>query len=147
MNDPQKHHLERIAEIEDVVFVDDSAASDVAGTVASLGSFPGGVHLIVGGSAGKESFDELIEPVARACRGIYLIGETADEVGEALAPAAVEIVRFCGDLETAVSEAAGAATPGETVLLSPACAGSDQFSGFEERGDCFREMVRELDGI
>ncbi|HNA45367.1 MAG TPA: hypothetical protein PLO12_12200, partial [Solirubrobacterales bacterium] len=80
------------------------------------------------------------------CRGIYLIGVTANEIGKALEPAGVEIVRYCEDLEAAVSEAAGAATPGEAVLLSPACASFDQFKNYEDRGDSFRRFVEDLDG-
>jgi UDP-N-acetylmuramoylalanine--D-glutamate ligase len=49
----------------------------------------------------------------------------------------------CGDLEHAVAKAAQAAQPGDTVLLSPACASYDQFKNFEERGDRFRELARE----
>lgn len=145
--EPVPHRFEPVAEIEGVDFINDSKATNVDATVAALGSFDGGVHLILGGTAKGEPFDGLIAPVARSCRGIYLIGETADEIAETLAPAEVEIVRHCDDLETAVSESAGAATPGETVLLSPACASFDQFTSYEERGDRFREMVRELDAV
>jgi UDP-N-acetylmuramoylalanine--D-glutamate ligase len=52
--------------------------------------------------------------------------------------------RHCGTLEVAVAEAARAASPGEVVLLSPACASFDQFENFEQRGDAFRELVRRL---
>ncbi|MDQ2622272.1 MAG: UDP-N-acetylmuramoyl-L-alanine--D-glutamate ligase [Actinomycetota bacterium] len=143
--DPVPHRFEPVARIEGVDFINDSKATNVDATVAALGSFEGGVHLILGGSAKGEPFDGLVGPVARSCRGIYVIGETADEIADALGPAEVEIVRYCGDLETAVSEAGGAAVPGETVLLSPACASFDQFRDYEHRGDTFREMVRELD--
>ncbi len=144
---PVPHRFEPVAEIEGVDFINDSKATNVDATAAALGSFDSGVHLILGGSAKGEPFEGLVGPVTRSCRGIYLIGETADEIAEALAPADVEIVRYCGDLETAVSEAAGASTPGETVLLSPACASFDQFRSYEHRGDAFREMVRELDAV
>ena len=50
----------------------------------------------------------------------------------------------CGDLEAALEAAAGAAEPGDVVLLSPACASFDQFRDFEERGDVFRRLVQEL---
>lgn len=143
---PVPHRFEPVAEIEGVDFINDSKATNVEATIAALDSFDRGVHLILGGSAKGEPFDGLIGPVARTCRGIYLIGETADEIAETLGPADVEIIRYCGDLETAVSEAGGAAVPGETVLLSPACASFDQFRDYEHRGDTFREMVRELDG-
>lgn len=143
---PVPHRFEPVGEIEGVDFINDSKATNVDSTLAALGSFEGGVHVILGGSRKDEPFDRLVPAVRQACRGIYLIGETADELGETLEPAGMEIVRYCEDLEAAVSEAAGAAIPGETVLLSPACASFDQFENFEHRGDVFRELVRELHG-
>ncbi|MBN8867234.1 MAG: UDP-N-acetylmuramoyl-L-alanine--D-glutamate ligase [Solirubrobacterales bacterium] len=142
---PVAHRYEPVAEIEGVLFINDSKATNVDATLAALGSSDRRLHLILGGSSKGESFDALVPAVAGACRGIYLIGETADEIGEALEPAGVEIVRYCEDLEAAVSEAAGAAIPGEAVLLSPACASFDQFADYEERGDAFRGYVEELD--
>ncbi len=143
---PVPHRYEPVAEIEGVVFINDSKATNVDATVAALESSDRQLHLILGGSTKGEPFDELTGPVAEHCRGIYLIGETADEIGKALEPAGLEIVRYCEDLEAAVSESAGAANPGEAVLLSPACASFDQFRNFEDRGDTFRRLVRELDG-
>jgi UDP-N-acetylmuramoylalanine--D-glutamate ligase len=134
-----------VAEIEGVVFINDSKATNVDATLAALASSDRPLHLILGGSVKGEPFDGLAGPVAEHCRGVYLIGETADEIGRALKPAEVEIVRYCEDLEAAVSEAAGAAIPGEAVLLSPACASFDQFKNYEDRGDTFRQLVKELD--
>lgn len=143
---PVAHRYEPLAEIEGVTFINDSKATNVDATLAALQSSDRTLHLILGGSSKEEPFDALIEPVARHCRGIYLIGETADEIGTTLEPAGLEIVRYCEDLEAAVSEAAGAAVPGEAVLLSPACASFDHFSDYEERGEAFRRFVEELDG-
>ena len=73
----------------------------------------------------------------------YLIGQAAEEIAASLA---AEGVRFthAGDLATAVRLAAGDPRAGDVVLLSPACASYDQFRDFEERGDCFRELVEAL---
>jgi len=142
---PVAHRYEPVAEIEGVVFINDSKATNVDATLAALGSSDRPLHLILGGSVKGEPFDGLAGPVAEHCRGVYLIGETADEIGRALEPAGIEIVRYCEDLEAAVSEAAGAAVPGEAVLLSPACASFDQFKNYEDRGDSFRRLVEELD--
>lgn len=142
---PVPHRYEPIAEIEGVLFINDSKATNVDATLAALSSSDRPLHLILGGSSKDEPFDGLVDEVARHSRGIYLIGETADEIGQALEPAGVEIVRYCEDLEAAVSEAGGAAVPGEAVLLSPACASFDQFKNYEDRGDSFRRFVEELD--
>ncbi len=143
---PVPHRYEPVAEIEGVVFINDSKATNVDATLAAIESSDRSLHLILGGSRKDESFEPLAGPVGKACRGIYLTGETADEIGEALEKADIEIVRYCEDLEAAVSEAAGAAVPGEAVLLSPACASFDQFRDYEDRGDHFRALVEELDG-
>jgi UDP-N-acetylmuramoylalanine--D-glutamate ligase len=84
--------------------------------------------------------------VAGRCAACYLIGETAGEIEAALAPAARAgvVLRRCSDLDEAVGAAASAARPGEVVLLAPACASFDSFRDFEERGDRFREIVREM---
>lgn len=142
---PVPHRYEPVAEIEGVIFINDSKATNVDATLAALASSDRPLHLILGGSRKGEPFDELVGPVAEHCRGIYLIGETADEIGQTLEPAGIEIVRYCEDLEAAVSEAAGAAVPGEAVLLSPACASFDQFNDYEHRGESFRAIVEELD--
>ncbi|MGZ4431471.1 MAG: UDP-N-acetylmuramoyl-L-alanine--D-glutamate ligase, partial [Gaiellales bacterium] len=68
--------------------------------------------------------------------------EAAGALAGALDVEGVEY-RRCGDLETAVSTAATAARPGDTVLLSPACASFDQFRDYQHRGDTFRELARE----
>ncbi|MCB0861792.1 MAG: hypothetical protein KDB66_01100, partial [Solirubrobacterales bacterium] len=141
---PVPHRYEPVAEIEGVIFINDSKATNVDATLAAIESSDRPLHLILGGSSKDEPFAPLAAPVGERCRGIYLVGETADEIGQALEAADLEIVRYCEDLEAAVSEAAGAAVPGEAVLLSPACASFDQFRSYEDRGDRFRTLVEEL---
>jgi UDP-N-acetylmuramoylalanine--D-glutamate ligase len=74
------------------------------------------------------------------CRAVYLIGEAAGELAEALARTGVPLHQ-AGDLDHAVALAREAAGPGEIVLLSPACASYDQYPDFEARGDHFRALV------
>ena len=140
------HRLEEVAEIDGVLFVNDSKATNVGAATVALRSFDRGIHVILGGRAKGEDFAPLAEAVAERCRGAYLIGEAAEQLQGALQPAAdagVAVVR-CGDLGSAVRTAATAAQPGEVVLLSPACASFDAFRDFEERGDAFRRIVEEL---
>jgi UDP-N-acetylmuramoylalanine--D-glutamate ligase len=120
--------------------VNDSKATNVASARVGIEAFDGGVHLIAGGSLKGGGFAGLREAVASRCRASYLIGEAAEQL-EADLKATVPLHR-CGTLERALEAAAGAARPGETVLLSPACASYDQFKNFEERGDRFRELAR-----
>jgi UDP-N-acetylmuramoylalanine--D-glutamate ligase len=135
------HRLEEVAEHNGVFYFNDSKATNVAATLVALEAFGGGVHLILGGRAKGEDFGRLRDPVAAVCAGVYLIGEAAPEIRAALGPAAP--LHDCGDLKHAVIAAAAAAQPGESVLLSPACASYDQFANFEERGRRFRELVED----
>jgi UDP-N-acetylmuramoylalanine--D-glutamate ligase len=136
------HRLELVAELDGVRFVNDSKATNTAAARRALAVYDAPVHVILGGSRKGESFTEL----SREVRGrAYLIGETAEELADALGRAGVPYL-VCGDLATAVSAAAGAARPGEVVLLSPACASYDQFRDFEQRGEEFRRLVQNLSG-
>jgi UDP-N-acetylmuramoylalanine--D-glutamate ligase len=142
------HRLERIAERDGVAFVNDSKATNVASTLVALRSYAGGVHLIAGGRGKRQDFSPLAAPVAERCQAVYLIGEATEELADALGPAATDgggvALHRCGELAAAVAAAARAARPGDTVLLSPACASYDQYPDFEARGDHFRELVEGL---
>jgi UDP-N-acetylmuramoylalanine--D-glutamate ligase len=140
------HRLEQVAEIGGVRFVNDSKATNVASATVGIRAFAGGVHAILGGSEKEEPFTPLIDPLRECVRACYLIGATTERMARELAPvleAGVELHR-CENLEDALKRAAGAAAPGEVILLSPACASFDAFENFERRGDRFREIVEGL---
>jgi UDP-N-acetylmuramoylalanine--D-glutamate ligase len=137
------HRLELIATRNDVAFVNDSKATNVASTLVALRSYARGVHLIAGGRGKSQDFSPLAPLVAERCRAVYLIGEAAQDLAGALAPSNVPL-RQEGELGAAVAAAAAAADPGEVVLLSPACASYDQYPDFEARGAHFRRLVEEL---
>ena len=136
------HRLEEVARRDGVLFVNDSKATNVASALVGIEAFDGGVHLIAGGSLKGGGFRSLREAVAGRCRACYLIGEASTQLEADLA-GTVPLER-CGELEYAVRAAASAARTGEVVLLSPACASYDQFDDFEQRGDRFRALAREL---
>jgi UDP-N-acetylmuramoylalanine--D-glutamate ligase len=137
------HRLEQVAEIDGVRFVNDSKATNVASATVGLRAFEGGVHAIFGGSEKGEPYESLLEPVRERCVACYLTGASAERLAEELASAIESGIALhrCADLEQAVEKAATAARPGETVLLSPACASFDAFENFEARGERFREIV------
>jgi UDP-N-acetylmuramoylalanine--D-glutamate ligase len=138
------HRLELVREVDGVRFVNDSKATNPEAAEQALTAYPPGLRLILGGSSKGSSFDGL----ARAARerGVaraYLIGESADDIAEALIRAGVAFTH-AGDLERAVEQALSDAEPGDVVLLSPASASYDQFENFEERGARFRAIVEAL---
>jgi UDP-N-acetylmuramoylalanine--D-glutamate ligase len=136
------HRLELVAVVEGISYVNDSKATNVAAARPALEAYADEpVHLILGGSRKGEDFRPLAEAIGANVRRAYLIGESAPELAAALGD--VEHV-VSGTLEDAVRAARGAASPGDVILLSPACASYDQFRNFEERGDRFRELVREV---
>jgi UDP-N-acetylmuramoylalanine--D-glutamate ligase len=137
------HRLETIATRDGVTWVNDSKATNVDSTLVGLRSFAGPIHLIAGGRAKGEDFSPLAPLVAERCEAVYVIGEAAEEIADALAETVVAL-DHAGTLERAVELAAAAAGPGDTVLLSPACASFDQYRDFEARGEHFRALVRAL---
>jgi UDP-N-acetylmuramoylalanine--D-glutamate ligase len=135
------HRMEEIARIGDVLYVNDSKATNVASAVVAVESFPAGtVHAILGGRGKGGDYTPLAAALAEHGRAAYLIGESAIELADALAPAGIPL-HECGDLERAVAAARAAARPGDVVLLSPAAASYDQYRSFEERGAHFRRLV------
>ncbi len=132
------HRQELVATIGGVAFVNDSKATNADSAARALESFPR-VAWIAGGIAkagGIESLVPLFGHVAHA----VLIGRDAPMLAETLARHGVSH-EVAGTLDVAVRRAARV---GDTVLLSPACASFDQFSGFEARGDAFRAAVQAL---
>jgi UDP-N-acetylmuramoylalanine--D-glutamate ligase len=134
------HRLERVAVVEGVTYVNDSKATNVASTIVALRAYPGAVHLIAGGRGKRQDFSPLAPLVAERCKAVYLIGEAAGELAGVLAGTGVP-VRQVGGLEHAVQASRAAATGGDVVLLSPACASYDQYPDFEARGQHFRTLV------
>ena len=139
------HRMERIATHSDVLYVNDSKATNADSAAPALAAFPN-THWIAGGRA-KLTPDGSVDlsaimPHLGNLRAVYLIGEAA-AVFEPLLSSKLPVV-MAGTLAAAVAAAAAAARPGETVLLSPACASFDQFRDFEHRGDAFRALVEAL---
>jgi UDP-N-acetylmuramoylalanine--D-glutamate ligase len=137
------HRLELIATNNGIAYVNDSKATNVASTIVALEAYDRGVHLIAGGRGKQQDFTPLAPLISERCSAVYLIGEAAEELHGALRGTGVQL-EMSGDLGSAVGTAAADADPGETVLLSPACASYDQYDNFEARGEHFRALVEAL---
>jgi UDP-N-acetylmuramoylalanine--D-glutamate ligase len=134
------HRMERIREKDGVLFVNDSKATNPTATAPALAAFEK-IRWICGGQAKTDNLDECAPHFAHVASA-YTIGEAAELFERLLSPHIR--VKNCGKLDVAMREAAADAHPGDTVLLSPACASFDQFRDFEDRGDQFRRLVEEL---
>jgi UDP-N-acetylmuramoylalanine--D-glutamate ligase len=136
------HRLETIGEIGGVRFVNDSKATNVDSTLVALEAFAGPLVVILGGRHKQAPYAPLAPALAARARRVLAIGEAAGRIAAELG-ASVE-VEGAETLERAVRRAAEIALPGDVVLLSPACSSYDQFENYEERGERFRALVREL---
>jgi len=134
------HRMERVGEKHGVLFVNDSKATNPTATAPALAAFDK-IRWICGGQAKTDDLDECA-PYFGHVRKAYTIGEAGEMFASLLSPHMA--VAECVTLDSAVKAAAGEAEPGDTVLLSPACASFDQFRDYEARGDAFRAAVGEL---
>lgn len=134
------HRMERVRERHGVLFVNDSKATNPTSTAPALAAYPA-VHWILGGQAKTDELDACA-PHFGHVKAAYTIGEAGGMFANLLRPH-LPVVET-GTLEAAITAAAAAAQPGETVLLSPACASFDQFSDYEARGAAFRAAVEAL---
>lgn len=131
------HRLERLGEHDGVAFINDSKATNPASTAPALAAFDR-IRWIVGGLPKDDSLDECAPNFGHVVKA-YTIGDAGPVFARQLAEHMD--VDESEMLTTAVRRAVRDAEPGDTVLLSPACASFDQFRDYEARGDCFREAV------
>ncbi|HEX8572629.1 MAG TPA: UDP-N-acetylmuramoyl-L-alanine--D-glutamate ligase [Allosphingosinicella sp.] len=134
------HRMERVAEKNGVLFVNDSKATNPTSAAPALAAYPA-VHWILGGLPKSDDLDAC-EPFLDHVRAAYTIGEAGPMFARLLREKVP--VSECEMLFEAVGAAAEAARPGEVVLLSPACASFDQFRDYEARGEAFRAAVEAL---
>ena len=143
---PLPHRLEEVGTIDGVLWVNDSKGTNTDALMQALRSFSEPIVLIAGGRGKKNDYAPLRPLVRERVRGIVAIGEESDNLVEAFS-GDTSVVRGGTDFRNALELAASMASPGDVILLSPACASFDMFRSFEHRGDVFRELVRERDGI
>jgi UDP-N-acetylmuramoylalanine--D-glutamate ligase len=138
------HRAAWVAERAGVRYVDDSKGTNVGATIAAVEGMAGPLVLIAGGVGKGQDFAPLAQAFRAKVRHVVLIGQDAPALEQALK--GVCATERALTMEAAVAAAARAARPGDTVLLSPACASLDMFRDYGERGDVFAAAARALDG-
>ncbi len=137
-----EHAMEVVATIDGVRFVNDSKATNVESARRSIESVGPGVVAIVGGRYKGGEFADLVAPLVERGGSVVAIGEAAERVERAMAPAVV--VTRAASMGDAVRAGFARASPGATVVLAPACSSFDMFRDYAERGRRFKEEVQKL---
>lgn len=143
-----EHRLEHVATIHGVEYYNDSKATNVDATIKALESFPSNIHLILGGKDKGSDYTVLNELLRARVKRVYTIGGAAAKIESQIVSSkgGGPEIDHAETLETAIRHAAESATPGDVVLLAPACASFDQFRNYEHRGKIFKAAVRTLAG-
>jgi len=142
------HRLEFIAEKNSVRWYNDSISTTPQSSIVALEAFSEPKIIIAGGYDKKLPFDELAEKISTSAKAAILIGDTAETIAEHIDQFGNDslIVKKADSLEEAVEFCSQIANSGDVVLLSPACASYDMFINFQDRGDQFAELVKQLKG-
>ncbi|HEY4340093.1 MAG TPA: UDP-N-acetylmuramoyl-L-alanine--D-glutamate ligase [Steroidobacteraceae bacterium] len=136
------HRAQWVAEVRGVSYVDDSKGTNVGATLAAVAGMAGPLVVIAGGDGKAQDFAPLREAFRGKVRCVVLIGRDAPVIEQVLHD--VCPTQRSASMPEAVRAAAQVARPGDTVLLSPACASLDMFRNYAHRGDVFSSAVREL---
>ena len=136
------HRSQWIADVDGVRYVDDSKGTNVGATLAAVAGMAGSLIVIAGGQGKGQDFAPLAPAFRNKVRHVVLIGQDAQLIASVLRE--ICTIEFANDMNEAVRACARAAQPGETVLLSPACASLDMFRDYAHRGDVFASAVRSL---
>jgi len=137
------HRSQWVAEKDGVTWYNDSKATNVGAAIAAInGTEADKIILIAGGQAKGQNFSPLKDVVKNKVKQLILLGEDAEQLNKELSDCTE--VSFVSDMSQAVKKANEVAKSGDAVLLSPACASFDLFTGYEQRGDMFIIAVKEI---
>ena len=141
---PGAHRIEVVGEKNGVTYVNDSKGTNPAAVVAAVRSVKPPVVIMLGGLGKGMDFTPLAA-LAPRLRAAVVYGEARNTLGEVMRGAGVETLDGGTDFRCAFDLARSEARPGDTVLLSPACASMDMFKNYEERGNTFRALVNRIE--
>jgi len=139
-----EHRMEFVTSIQGVDYYNDSKATNVDATAKAIASFPGNIHLILGGKDKNSDYTQLNALLRDRVKAVYTIGSAAEKIEGQIA-GVTKVIR-AGTLDAAVDQAATQAESGDVVLLAPACSSFDQFENYEQRGRVFKKAVMARSG-
>ncbi len=137
-----RHRMEPVREVDGVLWINDSKATNVASTRVAVQAMSRPFVLLLGGRHKGEPYSDLVGPLCRLALAVIAYGEAGDLIEHDLGPA-IRVVRAT-TFEDVVAKAKALATSGAAVLLSPACSSYDMFDNYEQRGATFRALVEEM---
>ncbi|MFC1658065.1 Mur ligase family protein [Candidatus Omnitrophota bacterium] len=136
------HRLEKVAQLKNREFVNDSKATNPEATAFALKNIAGPVILIAGGKDKGFDFSNFTDLITSRVRSLIVLGQAKDKIREVFNKKIP--VSEAPDLKSAVESAFSQSQEGDCILLSPMCASFDMFENYEHRGEVFRQAVREL---
>lgn len=145
------HRCEYIIEMQGIVFINDSKATNVGATVAALNGLKAdspNIHIILGGDGKGADFSPLMPALKASAKSIVTLGKDAPVLNELIQSKLPDaLLSTVTTMHEAVTEAYAQAQEGDIILLSPACASLDMFNSFEARGKAFAEVVKSMGSI
>ncbi len=137
------HRLEKVGVLDGVRYINDSKATNISSTYYALRTMTTPYVLILGGEDKGNDYLDITEQIVSGARGLIFLTTDVLKLYRAF-HGKVEHIASALSMEEAIAHAREMALPGDTVLLSPACASFDLFKSYIHRGDCFREIVQRL---
>ena len=138
-----EHRLEKVARVKGVEYINDSKATNVDACWYALESMKRPTILIIGGKDKGNDYSPIKELVKKKCAGIVYLGADNTKLHQNFDSLGIPVADT-HSMKECVEACTKMAKPGDTVLLSPCCASFDLFKNMEDRGDQFKELVRNL---
>lgn len=137
-----EHALEFVGQVNGISFINDTKATNVLSLKAALESVNSNIILIIGGRDKGNDYTPIMHLIQQKVKQLIIIGESADKIQKSIGNLTNSY--RASSMEEAVYKAYETASPGDSVLLSPACASFDMFRDYAERGKIFKEIVSKI---
>jgi UDP-N-acetylmuramoylalanine--D-glutamate ligase len=140
-----RHRMEEVGIKNGVLYINDSKGTNPESTIKAIESFTKPLVLILGGRSKGSDFRPLARLVNERVKELVILGEARAIIKQAVMETGFANINEVDSFQAAVKRAAELASPGDVVLMSPACASWDMFDNYEQRGDLFCELVQAME--